>query len=273
MATSKSTAKKVTKATKALSKALSGIGASTTKPLTTASSKAKTSTKKTTAKATSKKSVPITYVAPAYNENKYRKGISTKFYNNAIKSYTKQANAQRATQLNDAKKARDAALKQAYITRVQSGQALNSTLAEAGIRGGATETANLGIANQYGAAVGAANSDYANSVNSINQSINQNIADYTSDMKSRAEEYVQNVAQARWQAAREDSLNSYNSKNEYWNNYYLDKYSGYSKDALKKAQKTIEKKAKKAKTQGAKIRWQQALRGIGHRKGVIANTK
>ena len=214
-----------------------------------------------------------TYTAPKYDEKKYRKGISTKFYTDAIKAYTKQANTQRATQLGDAKKARDAALKQAYITRVQSGQALNSTLAEAGIRGGATETANLGIANQYGTAVGAANSDYSNSVNSINESINQNIADYTSDMKSRAEEYVQNVAQARWQAAREDSLNAYNSKNEYWNNYYLDKYSGYSKKALKKAEKTIQKKLKKAKTQAEKIRWQQALRGIGNRRGVLANKK
>lgn len=255
-------------------KTFSGYSSQTGNRLAPAKSKKKTTAKKTTAKkASAGKSAPVTYVAPAYDEKKYRAGIDTSFYTNAINNYTAQANQQRASQLGEAQKARDAALKQAYITRVQSGQAMNSALAEAGIRGGATETANLGIANQYGTAVGAANTDYSNSVNSINQSIDQNIADYRSDMESRAEEYRQNLAQARWQAAREDSLNAYNSKNEYWNNYYLDKYSGYSADALKKAEKNINKKAKKAKTQGAKIRWQQALRGIGHRKGVLANTK
>ena len=214
-----------------------------------------------------------TYSAPAYDEKKYRKGINTSFYKQAIKDYNAQAEKQRATQLGEAKKTQESALKQAYIQRVQNQNALNDSLAMSGIRGGATETANLRLQNQYGTAVGAANSDYSNSVNAINQAIDKNIFDYTSDMNSRAEEYRQNLAQARWQAAREDSLNKYNSQNEYWNNYYLDKYSGYSEKALKKSQKLIEKNLKKAKTQAQKIRWQQALRGIGNRRGVIANNK
>lgn len=256
----------------AISKTFSGYSSQTGNRL--APAKSKKSTKKTAAKkASAGKSAPVTYVAPAYDEKKYRAGIDTSFYTNAINNYTAQANQQRASQLGEAQKARDAALKQAYITRVQSEQAMNSALAEAGIRGGATETANLGIANQYGTAVGAANTDYSNSVNSINQAIDKNIFDYTNDMNSRAEQYRQDLAQARWTAARQDSLNEYNSKNEYWNNYYLDKYSGYSAKALKKAEADVKKKLKSAKTQAAKIRWQQALRGIGNRKGVLANSK
>lgn len=232
---------------------------------------------------------------PAYDDKKYSKGINTTYYKNAINDYSTQAEKQRATQLGEAKKTQDTALKQAYITRVQNQNKLNDNLAMAGIRGGATETSNLRLQNAYGAAVGAANTDYNNSVNSINQAIDQNIADYTADMKSRAEEYRQNMAQARWQAARENALNKYqaqredywnktnaareekwnkyNANMERWNQYYLDKYSGYSKDALKKAEKKINKKLKKAKTAAEKIRWQQALRGIGNRRGVIANSK
>lgn len=214
-----------------------------------------------------------TYVAPKYNEKKYSKNIDTTFYDKAITNYRTQANKQRNTQLAEAKKAQQGALKQAYINRAQNQRTLNNNLATAGIRGGATETANLNLANTYGQAVSAANSDYANSVNTINQSVDQNIFDYTADMKSRAEEYRQNQANARWQAAREDSLNQYNSAVEYWSNYYMDIYSGYSKKDAKKAAKKTEAKLKKAKTATEKMRLQQQLRGIRNRLGVIKNTK
>lgn len=258
---------KLLKMTSGLASILKGSTKAT--PLTPVKAKTATSAKSTSS-GTSKQP---TYKAPVYDENKYRSGIDTSFYNQAIKDYTAQAEKQRATQLGEAKKTQESALKQAYIQRVQNQNALEDSLARSGIRGGATETANLRLQNQYGTAVGAANTDYSNSVNSINQAIDKNIFDYTNDMNSRAEQYRQDLAQARWSAARQDSLNEYNSKNEYWNNYYLDKYSGYSEKALKKAEADVKKKLKSAKTQAAKIRWQQALRGIGNRKGVLANSK
>jgi hypothetical protein len=214
-----------------------------------------------------------TYAAPGYDEKKYRKGIDTSFYNNAITNYTQQAEKQRATQLGEAQKTQQSALKQAYINRVQNQNKLNDSLTRSGIRGGATETSNLNIMNQYGNARAAANADYSNSVNQINQNVDQNIMDYTNDMNSRAEEYRQNTSQARWQADREDSLNQYNSAVEYWNNYYLDYYSGSSKKDLKKALKKAEANLKKAKTQAEKIRITQQIRGIQNRRGVIANSK
>ena len=211
------------------------------------------------------------YTAPEYDEKKYRQGIDTSFYTNAINNYTTDANAERARQIGEAQKTQQSALKQAYITRLQNQQKLNQNLAQAGIRGGMTETSNLNLANQYGQARAAANTDYANSVNSINQSTDQNIRDYRSDMESRAEEYRQNTAQARWQAAREDSLNQYNAQTEYWNNYYLDYYSGYSKKNAQKALKTAEANLKKASSADERMRIQQQIRGIQNRLGMIAN--
>lgn len=211
----------------------------------------------------------ITYVAPEYDEKKYRQGIDTSFYNNAINNYKAQAEQQRATQLGETQKAQQSALKQAYINRVQNQQKLNQNLAQAGIRGGTTETANLNLMNQYGQARAAANTDYSNSVNQINQAIDRNIFDYQSDMESRAEEYRQNQANARWQAAREDSLNMWNSTQEYWNNYYMDFYSGYSKKDAKKAYKTAEANLKKATSDAEKQRILQQIRGIKNRLGVL----
>lgn len=213
----------------------------------------------------------ITYVAPEYDEKKYRQGIDTSFYNNAINNYKAQAEQQRATQLGEAQKTQQSALKQAYINRVQNQQKLNQNLAQAGIRGGMTETANLNLMNQYGQARAAANTDYSNSVNQINQATDRNIFDYQSDMESRAEEYRQNQANARWQAAREDSLNAWNSTQDYWNNYYMDFYSGYSKKDAQKAYKTAEANLKKATSDAEKQRILQQIRGIKNRLGVIAS--
>ena len=256
------------------------------------------------AKAATKKSTATTYKPPAfksvnYSDN-YRKGINTDFYTNAVNKFTQQANANRATQIAGAQKQQENALRNAYVTRLQNEKTMNQNLASAGIRGGATETAGLRLAGQYGQAVQAANNDYAGTVGQINQNIDQSINDYTADMNSRAEEYLQNMANARWQAAREDAANKYNAQREdainkwnaaredknnkyqreqaeiqrqteYWSTYYTNKYSGYSKKDLKKAEKEIKAKLKKAKTTNAKIRWQQALSGIGARRGVIKN--
>ena len=207
----------------------------------------------------------------AYDENKYRKGIDTSFYNNAVNTYKQQQETNRQQQISDAGQTRDAALRQAYINKMQSQQNLNKNLTQQGIRGGATETSNLRLATAYGNQRAAANSDYANSVTSINRGIDQNIADYTSDMQSRAEEYRQNLAQARWQAEREDATNEQNRLTDYWSNFYQNYYSGYSKKDAKKALKKAEANLAKATSEAERIRIQQQIAGIQARRGVIAN--
>lgn len=212
-----------------------------------------------------------TYKSPDYDDKKYRSGVNTDYYTKAVDAYRKQQEQNRATQLAAAQKTQQSALKQAYITRLQNQQKLQQGLATSGIRGGATETANIRLANQYGLDRNNANTNYTNSVNDINRSIDQNISDYQSDMESRAEEYRQNMAQAKWQADREDSLNEYNSVADYWNNYYMDYYSGAAKKNLDKYLKKAKTNYKKAKTDSAKLRYLQQIRAIQARRGVIAN--
>lgn len=225
-----------------------------------------------------KKTSTATYAPPTYNDGLYSRGINTSFYTNAINTYRNQANADRANQIKEAGTQRDTALKQAYITRAQNDRALQNAMATAGIRGGATETSNLKLANQYATDRSTANTNYQNSVNSINQAIDKNIADYTADMQSRAEEYRQNIAQARWQAAREDYWNKVNAQREdkqnkikndqdklnatieRYNAYYTDTYSNTSKDAAKKKIKEVDKKLKKkglSMTERAKLEQQK----------------
>ena len=213
----------------------------------------------------------VTYTAPQYDEKKYRAGINTDYYTKAVENYKNQQEQNRATQLAAAQKTQQSALKQAYITRLQNQQKLQQSLATSGIRGGATETANIRLANQYGLDRNNANTNYTGSVNDINRSIDQNISDYQSDMESRAEEYRQNMAQAKWQAEREDSLNEYNSVADYWNNYYMDYYSGVAKKNLDKYLKEAKANYEKATTDSDKLRYLQQIRAVQARRGVIAN--
>ena len=213
----------------------------------------------------------ITYKAPEYDDEKYRSGVNTDYYTQAVDAYRKQQEQNRATQLAAAQKTQQSALKQAYITRLQNQQKLQQSLATSGIRGGATETANIRLANQYGLDRNNANTNYTGSVNDINRSIDQNISDYQSDMESRAEEYRQNMAQAKWQAEREDSLNEYNSVADYWNNYYMDYYSGVAKKNLDKYLKEAKANYEKATTDSDKLRYLQQIRAVQARRGVIAN--
>ena len=213
------------------------------------------------------------YQAPDYDEKKYRAGINTDYYKNAVNQYTADANAERTRQISEAQKTQQANLRNAYVNRLQNEQRMNNQLAMAGIRGGATETANLNLMNQYGQARSAANTDYANTVNQINTTTDQNIRDYRNDMDSRAEEYRQNLAQARWQAEREDKTNEVARQTEYWSNYYTNYYSGFSKKDANKAVKNLSAQLKKTKDPMERMRIQQAISGAKARLGVIATSK
>lgn len=230
--------------------------------------------------------------APVYDEKKYRKGINTDYYTGAVKNYTAQQEQNRANQIKAAAAERDTALREAYINRMQNEKTLTKNLATAGIRGGATETSRLGLANTYGTARTAAQANYGQNVNTINQNIDANIADYRADMMSRAEEYRQNLAQSRWQADREAYENMVNRKasreenakdraaqkkendRAYWNTFWTNYYSGFKKSDLTAALKTAQKSLKKAKKSGKSeniTKAQQRIAGIRARLGVINN--
>ena len=205
----------------------------------------------------------------AYDDEKYKKGIDTSYYTNAVDKYKQQQEQNRANQIADAQATQQSAFRQAYIQKMQNDQALNKALATQGIRGGASETAKLGVMNQYGQARNSAASDYAGSVKAINQNVDANINQYQSDMDSRAEEYRQNLAQAKWQAEREDATNEQNRLADYYSNFYTNYYSGYSKKNAQNAKKKIEAALKSA-TGNERIRLEQQLAGVTARLGVIA---
>lgn len=212
------------------------------------------------------------YTPVAYDDKKFSKGINTKYYDNAITTYTEQANKQRNQEIAQADKSRVDQIRQAYIQNMQNKRALDTTLATSGIRGGATETANLNLANQYGTARATANTNYANAVTEINKTTDQNIADYTADMRSRAEEYRQNMAQSRWQAAREDRMNQQNALTDYYSNYYTNYYAGMKPSKLKSERTKVANLLARARKNGNTnqiIRLEQRMAGLNARLGAV----
>lgn len=165
----------------------------------------------------------------------------TSYYDDQIKKYNEYADKVAGQQIADAQKNQQAALKQAYIQRVQNQNKMNQNLAMSGIRGGMTETANLNLANQYGLARQAANTDYTNSLNSINQSTEENKFNNMLNTESARRQYIENREAEDRANAREDEQINYERKTA----NYTAKYSKYFsekklQEALKKAKDPLE---------------------------------
>jgi hypothetical protein len=243
-----------------------------------------------------------------YDENKYSAGIDTSYYQNALNEYKAQANKERADQIEAAGKTQLNEQQQAYRQYMQNQNALRNSLAEQGIRGGVSETSNLKLQNQYGNARGEAAARYSSSVRDINRTTDQNIADYTMDTNARAEEYRQNLAQAkwqaeredqanqselamqrwqaeredkanqeqialqRWQAEREDKMNQQNALTDYYSNLYTNQMAGVSAKQIDGRIKSIKKALDKARKSGNTkeiIRLEQKYAAAMARKGQI----
>jgi hypothetical protein len=156
---------------------------------------------------------------------------------------------------------------------MQNDKGLSDALATSGIRGGATETSRIKLMNQYGQERANANTNYANSVNEINQSVDKNIADFGMDIEARKEEYTQNLSQLRWQAENEGNPQTYNSANETWSNYYTNYFSSYTNAQLDSAEKEMQKALNSATTMEDKIRYTQALSAINAQRGNLRSTE
>lgn len=198
--------------------------------------------------------------------NTYLDRADTSYYDRAKRAYTDQAEKERASQIEAAQKNQDAALKQAYMQRLQNDRAMQNQLTNAGIRGGASESAMMNLANQYGQARNAANTDYANSVNSINQSVDRNIFDYAMNSDAAAQQYRENMAQMLWNADREDYGNAYNIEREDRMNYVnaLNEAEAYNTEAannkaqsMAAAQDTINANYTQAQNQASQDAWAQ----------------
>ena len=135
--------------------------------------------------------------------------INTKAYDNLYNNYVKSVDQNTAQKVKEAKDAANAQLKQAYVQRAQNQRTLNDNLAAAGIRGGATETANIRLANQYGSAVNSINSGLTNSINDINRTAEQTKLAYKQDIDAKKQQYVEDMEREQRQNARQDKQIAY----------------------------------------------------------------
>lgn len=174
------------------------------------STTSQTQTSNTKPAASSKKSVARVTTTPAAAKPRPASGFDTSAYDRLYNNYAQSVNADAARQIQEAKRSADQQLRQAYITRAQNQQTLNNNLAMAGIRGGATETANIKLANQYGNSVGQINSQLASTTESINKTAAQNKLAYRQDIDAKKQQYIEDRQREARQNAREDSQLAYN---------------------------------------------------------------
>lgn len=162
----------------------------------------------------------------------------TSYYDDQIKKYNTYADTVAQQQIGDAQKNAQAQLRQAYVQRMQNQQALNQNLAQAGIRGGMTETSNLKLANMYGTQRGQINSDLANSITQINRSSEENKFNNQQSTESAKRQYIENRQAEDRANAREDAMINYDRQTA----QYTAQYSKYF------SEKELEKALKNAKT-------------------------
>lgn len=114
----------------------------------------------------------------------------TSYYDNVMAKNAQQVRADAEAQKKTTNATYDEQLREAYVNRMQNQRTLANNLAQAGIRGGASETANLKLATTY-----------ENSRNDINKSRNAAIADI--DQKANKAIYDFNTTQ---EAARQTDI-------------------------------------------------------------------
>lgn len=114
------------------------------------------------------------------------------YYDTANSDYQKKAKKDLAQQTADTTASYGSQLQQAYIQRMKDQKTLNNNLASSGIRGGATETANLNLINQYNSNRNEIYSNQASALKDLNTNYNDNIFNYAQQMATAKAEYKQN---------------------------------------------------------------------------------
>lgn len=163
----------------------------------------------------------------------------TSAYDELKKRYNEQVDADTARQVSSAKSSAKEQLRQAYISNIQNQRQVAQNMAMAGIRGGATESANVKLATAYGNQRSAIGSDLAGSLSNINNTAMQNKNAYALETDSARRQYIENREAEDRANKREDSQIAYQRKTE----NYTAKYSKYYDE---KKLKTLRKKAKTA---------------------------
>lgn len=139
----------------------------------------------------------------------------TSAYDELLRQYNQSVDADTQAQIKRAQDQANSQLRNAYVQRVQNQRQLNDRLAMAGIRGGATETSNLRLQNQYGQQVGQINTNLGTSVNDINRAANQQKLAYAQELNTKRQQYVENREAEDRANAREDEQRARQERLEY----------------------------------------------------------
>lgn len=115
------------------------------------------------------------------------------YYDKAKQQYATKAAADLKQQQNQINQASDSQLQQAYIQRMQGQTAMQNNLAMQGIRGGASETAQMNLMNTYQGTRNTINSDRATALTQAQTSYNDNIFNYNQQMDTAKAEYQQQM--------------------------------------------------------------------------------
>lgn len=180
------------------------------------------------------------------------------FYDKAIKDYQAKAKSDRNTQLKQIAQTEKGGLRDAYISRMQNQRNVAQNLAQAGIRGGMSETTALNLANQYQTQRNAVTAQASQDRLSANQTYNDNVFNYRQQMQTAKAEYLQN--EQNYRRERADNLRDQNRslRLEYQQARYNKSYN------IKK----LKKELKKAKTREERLAINQRIAYLReHKKG------
>ena len=187
---------------------------------------------------------------------RYTKGMDDNLaaYDNMTQNYNASVDQNTAAQIADATKSAQGQLRQAYVTRMQDQRSLQDNMARAGIRGGATETANLRLATNYANTRSGIQGQLSNSINDINRTANQNKLAYQQEMDAKKQQYVENRQAEARQAAREDSQQKRTQD--------IERYTAWASKFF--SEKKLRKLLKKANKSGNKLKAQIINARLGY---------
>ena len=167
----------------------------------------------------------------------------TSFYTNQYNEYANKQDENAKKKAEQSDKAYEAKMREAYVTRMQNQKSLNENLAASGIRGGASETANLNLATNYQNTRNSLNSEKAQASADIYSEAEANKFAYKQTTDAAAHSYVeQREAEDRQLAQNEEAQKRENNIN-FWTSKYSTYYSTTSLNNAYKNADTLEEKA------------------------------
>lgn len=200
--------------------------------------------------AAAKKAAPTTFstpTTPTYDTSAY-----DAMYNDFAARQQEIAARQKAETTEEYNKQ----LKEAYIGRMQNQKSLNENLVQMGIRGGATETANLNLLSNYQGTRNSLNADKMKALQTIDNNLSDNLFNYKQQMDMAKQSYLeQRQAEDRQRSQTlEDNAAAQQAALEAEQRAYAREDALWAREqaAEKKAQQQAEKKAQQAQKKAEK---------------------